>query len=95
MKEKIRYILILFVDLILSLVIIDYAQLGYNQPYSECSTLQDSSASQLVIDLTSITEDFSSAGVPHSETEYLPSEKLPFHYKMPVLTKKGRSPPPY
>ncbi len=93
MKRNTRYILILFVDLILSSVIIDFAMLGDSEPDSGFRTSQEQSFSERVIDLTSITEDFSSVAVPQTETECSPSESLLFHYFMPVLTIKGRSPP--
>jgi len=93
MKIKISYILILFVDLVLSSVIIDFAMLGDPEPDSGFRKPQYHSFYKLVIDLTSITEDFNSVAVPQTKTECSPSESPLFHYAMPVLTIKGRSPP--
>ena len=93
MKIKISYILILFVDLVLSSVIIDFAMLGDPEPDSGFRKPREHSFTKHVIDLPSITEDFSSVAVAQTETECSPSESLLFHYSMPVLTINGRSPP--
>lgn len=93
MKIKIRYILILLVDLILSSVIIDRVMFGYPGPSSGFRTLPDHACSGLVIDMPAITEDFSSVTVPQAETECSPSASLTFRYVMPVRTINGRSPP--
>ena len=93
MKKNGRYILILFADLILSSVIIDYAMLGDSEPDSGFRKPGEHSFTKHVIDLPSITEDFSSVAVAQTETECSPSESLLFHYSMPVLTINGRSPP--
>jgi len=93
MKKNGRYILILFADLILSSVIIDYAMLGDSEPDGGFRKPQDHSFSNHAIDLPSITEDFSSVTVPQIKTECSLSESSVFHYSMPVLTINGRSPP--
>ena len=93
MKRNSRYILILFADLILSSVIIDYAMLGDSEPDNGFRKPQDHSLSKHIIDLPSITEDFGSVTVPNIKTECSLSESSVFHYNMPVLTINGRSPP--
>ena len=93
MKIKLRYILILFADLILSSVIIDYAILGDSEPDNGFRKTQDHSFSKHVIDLPSITEDFSSVTAPQIKTGCSTSESPVFHYSMSVLTINGRSPP--